>query len=280
MSERKVAVVTGGSRGIGRGIALELASEGYDIAFSYREYEEGARDVRALIEEKGVRCRYYQIAMENLEDVARMVDQAHEDLGRIDVMVCNAAKDRRFSILVATPEDMDFMTSTLYSAQMLSAGAAARHMVKDGIRGSILFITSVHGQMINTSDFAYGGMKAAVERSCKSLALELAPYHIRVNCIAPGAINTRNIDDDTLKYPYRDIVPLGRRGKVEDIAHAAAFLSSDKADYITGEIIRIDGALALPSIPEGWAQAYPLDKAFIQRSYEELQSGEVKSKHV
>ena len=280
MSERKVALITGGSRGIGRGIALEMASEGYDIAFSYREYEEGAREVKQLIEEKGVSCRYYQIAMENLEDVARMVDQAHEDLGRIDVMVCNAAKDRRFSILVATPEDMDFMTSTLYSAQMLCAGAAARHMVKDGIRGSILFITSVHGQMINTSDFAYGGMKAAVERSCKSLALELSPYHIRVNCIAPGAINTRNVDDDTLKYPYRDIVPLGRRGRVEDIAYTAAFLSSDKADYITGEIIRIDGALALPSIPEGWAQAYPLDKAFIQRGYEELQSGEVKSKHV
>ena len=280
MAEKKIALITGGSRGIGRGTALMMASEGYDIAFTFREYEEGAKEVRQLIEEKGVRCRYYQAAFENLESAARMVDQVHEDFGKIDVMICNAAKDRRFSILVATPEDMNFMTSTLYSAQMLLAGAAARHMVKDGIKGSILFITSVHGQMINTSDFAYGGMKAAVERSCRSLALELAPYHIRVNCIAPGAINVRNVDDDSLRYPYRDIVPLGRRGNPEDIASAAVFLCSDKADYITGETLRVDGALALPSIPEGWAQAYPLDRGFIQRSYDELQSGEVKTKHV
>ncbi len=279
MTEKKTALITGASRGIGRGIALELASEGYDIALSYREYEEGAREVKQLINEKGVSCRYYEASMEDLNDPARLVDQVHEDFGRIDVIVCNAAKDRRFSILVATPEDMNFMTSTLYSAQMLCAGAAARHMVRDRIPGSIIFITSVHGQMINTNDFVYGGMKAAIERSCRSLALELAPYHIRVNCIAPGAINVRNVDDEKLKYPYRDIVPLGRRGTAEDIAKAAAFLSSDRADYITGETLRIDGGLALPSVPEGWAQAYPLDKGFIERSYEEMIT-EVKQSHV
>ena len=270
MAQRMTALVSGASRGIGMGIALELAREGYDIAFSYHGYEEGAKAVKAQIDEMGVTCRYYQASMEDLQAPAKLADKVHADFGRIDVLVCNAAKDRRFSILNATPEDLTFMTSTLYSAQMLLTGAAARHMVRDGIRGRVIFITSVHGQMVNTSDFAYGGMKAAVERACKSLALELSPYRIRVNCIAPGAINTRNVDDATLKYPYSGIVPYGRQGPVEDIAHAAAFLASEKSDYITGETIRIDGGLALPSIPEGWAQAYPVDTAFIEKSYREM----------
>ena len=274
MAERKVALVTGASRGIGQGVALELARKGYDIAFSYREYEEGAEETIARATEIGVQCRKYKVYMEDLDHVGEMVDQAHADFGRIDVIVCNAAKDRRFSILNATPDDMHFMTSQLFSAQMLCAGAAARHMIKDGIRGNVIFITSVHGQMINTSDFAYGGMKAAVERACKSLALELSPYGIRVNCIAPGAINVRNVDDTKLKYPYSGIVPLGRRGRVEDIASAAVFLASDDASYITGETLRVDGGLILPAIPEGWAQAYPVDQAFIQKSYDQMMEKE------
>ena len=274
MKERKVALVTGASRGIGQGVALALAAKGYDIAFSYRTYEEGAEETIVRAAEMGVRCRKYRVCMEDLDHVAEMVDQAHEDFGRIDVIVCNAAKDRRFSILNATPDDMRFMTAQLYSAQMLCAGAAARHMIKDGIRGNVIFITSVHGQMINTNDFAYGGMKAAVERACKSLALELSPYGIRVNCIAPGAINVRNVDDTKLKYPYKGIVPLGRRGTVEDIASAAVFLASDDASYITGETLRVDGGLILPAIPEGWAQAYPVDQVFIQKSYEQMMEKE------
>lgn len=107
-------------------------------------------------------------------------------------------------------------------------------MVKSGIHGGILFITSIHGQMITTNDFLYGGMKAAIERSCKSLALELSPYRIRVNCIAPGAINVRHQDDAQRKYPYFTMVPLGRWGVEADIGRAAAFLLSDEADYITG----------------------------------------------
>ena len=196
MGNRKVALVTGGSSGIGMGIALELAGKGYDIAFTYRNNAEGPR-----------------AAVEDLESCAALVDRVHADFGRIDAMVCNAASDRRFSILTAKPENYLYMTSQLYSAQMLLAGAAARHMVKSGIHGGILFITSIHGQMITTNDFLYGGMKAAIERSCKSLALELSPYRIRVNCIAPGAINVRHQDDAQRKYPYFTMVPLGRGGR-------------------------------------------------------------------
>jgi NAD(P)-dependent dehydrogenase (short-subunit alcohol dehydrogenase family) len=166
------------------------------------------------------------------------------------------------------------MTSQLYSAQMLLAGAAARHMVKSGIHGGILFITSIHGQMITTNDFLYGGMKAAIERSCKSLALELSPYRIRVNCIAPGAINVRHQDDAQRKYPYFTMVPLGRWGVEADIGRAAAFLLSDEADYITGETLRVDGGFALPGVPEGWAEPHPVDTRFVQAAYEQMLKNE------
>ena len=280
MSQRKVALVTGASSGIGMGIALELAAQDYDIAFSYRKNEDGARRVKAQIEAKGARCRFYQALMEDGDAPAMLVDQVHADFGRIDAMVCNAAKDRRFSILNATAEDFAFMTASLYTGQMLCAGAAARHMVKDGVQGAILFISSVHGQMVTSNDFCYGGMKAAVERSAKSLALELSPYRIRVNCIAPGAINVNHRDDTQLKYPYAEMVPMGRWGVEEDIAHAAAFLLSDQAFYISGETLRVDGAFALPGMPEGWAQAYPVDKGFVQRAYDEKMKKGEENSHV
>ena len=152
---------------------------------------------------------------------------------------------------------------------MLIAGAAARLMVRTKTRGALLFITSIHGRQANTNDFFYGGMKAAIERSCQSLAIELAPYGIRANCIAPGAINVRGADDTKLKYPYANLIPAGRRGEPEDIAHAAAFLLSDQANYITGQSLCIDGGMALPGQPEGWAEPHPVDFGFVKAAYEQ-----------
>ena len=274
MEETRAALVTGGSRGIGRGIALTLARRGYDIALTYHTNEADALSARQAIVEMGRRCFVFQAEMEDLPGAAALPDRAREALGRLDAVVCNAARDRRFSILNVTAEEMAGMTAQLYSAQMLCAGAAARHMVRDKNAGSILFITSIHGQMNCTSDFLYGGMKAAIERSCRSLALELSPYRIRVNCIAPGAVNVRGVPDSALKYPYSDIVPLGRRGTEEDIAEAAAFLLSDGASYITGETLRVDGGLAFPGVPEGWAPPNPVDRGFVRKSYERLMNGE------
>ncbi len=280
MPGKKIALVTGASSGIGRGIALELAAEGYDIAFTYHVNQDGARAAQAEIEALGAACRCYQATLEDLSVPAALVDRVHEDFGRIDAMVCNAARDRRYSVIAVKPEEIAEMTAMLYSAQMLLAGAAARHMIRDGVRGSVLFISAIHGQMPTTSDFLYGGMKAAVERSAKSLALELSPYRIRVNCIAPGAINVRHYDDAKLRYHYADMVPLGRWGVEEDIAHAAAFLLSDKAEYITGETLRIDGGFALPGVPEGWAEPHPVDLGFVRLGYEQMLKNEEEKSNV
>ena len=280
MEQKKVALVTGGSSGIGQGIVFELAAKGYDIAFSYRENQEGAHFTQQKAESLGAVCRAYRASMENLDEASRLADSVYADFGRIDAVILNAARDRRFSILTVTPDQIDYMTSQLYAAQMLCAGAAARHMVKDGTRGAIVFITSIHAQMAITDDFLYGGMKAAIERSCRSLALELSPYRIRVNCVAPGAINVRGTDDSKLKYPYASLVPYGRRGEPEDIAHAVAFLISDQADYITGETLRVDGGMALPGQPEGWAEAHPVNTTFVQRAYQDMMKNEEEKKNV
>ena len=274
--DRKVVLVTGASHGIGMGIALTMAEHGWDVALSYRTNEEGARTVKQRIEDFGAAARFYQAEMGDPDSPAALVDRAHADFGRLDAIVCNAARDRRFSILNATARDLNGMAAQLYTGQMLCAGAAARWMIRDGIRGSILFITSVHGQMATTTDFCYGGMKAAVERSAKSLALELSPYRIRVNCIAPGAINVHHGDDTKRKYPYSGMVPLGRHGEEADIAEAALFLLGDGASYITGETLRIDGGFALPGVPEGWAQAYPVETGFVENSYRIMMEREEK----
>ena len=280
MGHRRTALVTGASRGIGQGIALELAGAGYDLAISYRGYEEGALDVKRRAEALGRRCEIYRADFDDTAAPERLLRAVEADIGAIDAAIMNGAHDGRESILTATADWMSAMGRQLYISQMLTAGAAARLMVRTTTRGALLFITSIHARQANTNDFFYGGMKAAIERSCKSLAIELAPYGIRVNCIAPGAINVRGVDDATLKYPYAKLIPAGRRGEPEDIAHAAAFLISDGADYITGQSLVIDGGMALPGQPEGWAEPHPVDMGFVKEAYDEMMKNEEERNHV
>ena len=280
MERIRTALVTGASRGIGQGIALELAEAGYDLAISYRGYEEGALDVKRRVEAMGRRCEVYQADFDDIQAPERLLRAVEKDFGVLDAAIMNGAHDGRRSILTATAEWMSAMGRQLYLAQMLTAGAAARLMVRTKTRGALLFITSIHGRQANTNDFFYGGMKAAIERSCQSLAIELAPYGIRANCIAPGAINVRAVDDTKLKYPYANLIPAGRRGEPEDIAHAAAFLISDQANYITGQSLCVDGGMTLPGQPEGWAEPHPVDFGFVRAAYEEMMKNEEEQNHV
>lgn len=280
MEHGRTALVTGASRGIGQGIALELAGAGYDLAISYRNYEEGALAVKRHAEALGRRCEIYQADFVDTAAPEKLLRAVEADFGAIDAAVMNGAYDNRRSILTATADWMETMAHQLYISQMLIAGAAARLMVRTKTRGALLFITSIHGRQANTNDFFYGGMKAAIERSCQSLAIELAPYGVRANCIAPGAINVRGADDTKLKYPYANLIPAGRRSEPEDIAHAAAFLLSDQANYITGQSLCIDGGMALPGQPEGWAEPHPVDFGFVKAAYEQMMKNEEERNHV
>lgn len=246
----KRAIVTGASSGIGQGIAVVLAEHGYDIAISYGENEAGARRTQADIEALGRRCFVYQATLNEADVPARLVDQAAADLGGVDVMVCNAGKTRHYSALTITVEQMDWLYGLNYRSYMLCAGAAARHMVRAGQGGNIIFVTSSRAERAYPEDFLYGGLKAAVKRSCESMALDLAPHGIRVNCIAPGMTRVRDLEKNLPSSGFEKVIPLGRAGLPRENGEAVAFLVSDNAGYITGISLRVDGGLILPGMPE------------------------------
>ncbi len=251
----KTAVVTGGSHNIGQGIAIVLAEHGYDVAITYNNRKEGALETQAEIEKLGKKCFVYQASLENPKVPDEIVARAHKDLGHIDLMVCNAGNGGfRGSILTVTPEKVDEVYSVNFRNYILSAGAAARYMVKDNIAGSIIFITSSRAEMAYPDDYLYGGFKACVKRACESMALDLSAYNIRVNCVAPGATWTpRPGMEDRLKSPFvTESIPLHRVGTPRDNGEAVAFLASDKASYITGVTVRVDGGLILPGMLEGY----------------------------
>ena len=257
--ENKCAMVTGGSRHIGRGIAVVLAEYGYDIAITYATSFDGAKETQRQIEALGRRCFIYEAHLEQADAPEKAVNQARKDLGRLDVMVCNAGKDVRSSVLTVTAEDLDYLYSNNIRNYLLCAGAAARHMVKDKTAGSIIMITSVRGQLPHPDDFYYGGLKAAIDRACKSMALDLSAYNIRVNCIAPGAIWRPDKEGNLPDSPFlRESIPLHRTGYVRDIGEAAAFLAGERSAYITGVTLLVDGGLSLPGLLEQY-DAIPWD---------------------
>lgn len=259
----KKALVSGGSSGIGQGIAIALAAGGWEVAVTWNRNAEGALQTKRTIEEKGGVCHIVEAHLERPEAPEKMVRDACRLLGGLDAYVCNAGRDARSSILTATREQIQNILDTNFLGYMLSAGEAARHMVRHGVSGSIVFITSTRAISPHPDDFLYGGIKAAVERACKSLALDLSPYGIRVNCIAPGATLVRPWQQHDVKpgelvngqpwYPIEDLIPLHRMGVPADVAAAAVYLCGEQSSYITGVSLPIDGGLSLPGMPEWFA---------------------------
>ena len=242
------AFITGGSRNIGQGIAVSMARHGYDIAITYATRKEGALETKAQAEAFGRRCFIYEACLENPDVPETVINQAYKDLGRLDVLVANAGREKRGSILTFTAEDYDFLYANNLRNYFLCAGAAARLMVRDKIPGSIIMITSVRASLAHPEDFYYGGIKAAMERACKSMALDLSEFNIRVNCIAPGAFWS---NPNSLATPFvRESIPLHRTGKPSEIGEAVVFLASESGSYITGTSLLIDGGLALPGLLE------------------------------
>jgi NAD(P)-dependent dehydrogenase (short-subunit alcohol dehydrogenase family) len=247
----KLAFVTGGSRGIGRGIAERLAQEGYDIAFTYNTKLDEAKSLYKTITDMGRRCFYYQASMEQ-DGVAEMVTkQAIADLGRLTVLVCCAGLTVHNNLIKLTADDIDFAYKLDFRSYLLCSKEAARHMVDERIAGSIVFITSTRGQRSYPEDPLYGGMKAGLNRACESLALELAPHGIRVNAVAPGATAIRGgfTPEELRATAFSRQIPLGRMGSPAEVASLIAYLVSDEATYMTGTTLRLDGGLVLPGMP-------------------------------
>ena len=272
----KIAIVTGASQGIGRGIALKLAKEGYDIAFSFFSATQRAEELCAEIQSTTAqRCAMYCVDMRKDGAGAKFVNQVSEEMGVPCVLVNNAGRTRMESILDMTPETVDELINLDLKNYLFCMQAAATQMVRAKISGSIINITSTRAERAYPCDAVYGGVKAALNRASQSAALDLAPYGIRVNCVAPGAIAVRSKEYlqklSIIPVDFWDElgtrIPLGRSGTPEDIANAVAFLASDQASYITGEILRVDGGLILPGMPEhvlpeedfnGWSKAHSL----------------------
>ena len=242
MLKGKTAVVTGGSRGIGRAIAYKLASMGADIAVIYAGNAEAAETVcRRCAEETGVKARAYQCDVADFTAVKETVARIRADFGTVHILVNNAGITRDGLLAIMKEEDYDAVVDT----NLKGAFNMIRHCAGLFIRnreGCIINITSVAGLMGNAVQCNYSASKAGLIGLTKSAARELALKGIRCNAIAPGFIATDMTGSQT-DNPLLGTIPLGRMGEPEDVAEAAAYLATAK--YVTGEVLRVDGGIAM-----------------------------------
>jgi glucose 1-dehydrogenase len=242
--DRRVALVTGAARGIGKGCALCLAEEGADICVNEREHMEEANATAAEIEKMGRKARVVQGDIGVVEEVDALVTTTLAAFGRIDILISNVAYEVRMSILDAPLEEVRRTLDVSLVGAIRLAQLTAQHMVERGGGGKIIFISSIHGEIPFGNAIAYNAIKAGINHLACSMANELTPYHINVNAIAPGWIDTpgeRRWTTDARLKELGPKLPWGRMGTPRDIGKATAFLASDDADYITGSILKVDG---------------------------------------
>ena len=242
----KVALITGSSRGIGRGCALEMARAGADIAVNYRTHPDEAETVAEEIRAMGRQALVVGADVADRSAVENLVNTTIDEFGHLDIAVCNAAYSKREPFLEMSIEGMQrTLDVTLWGVFHL-AQASARKMAEQGRGGCLLFISSVHAFIPVPTSLAYNAAKAGLNHMGATIANELTPHHIRVNTIEPGWIDTpgeRNYATEEEIQEGGQKLPWGRMGSIEDIGRAATFLCSDAADYITGSVLRVDGGI-------------------------------------
>ncbi|PTM59100.1 3-oxoacyl-[acyl-carrier-protein] reductase [Desmospora activa] len=244
MLSGKIAMVTGGSRGIGRAVAVDLAKAGADVAVLFAGNFDAAEETASRIRETGQRAEIIQCDVADAAQVNEAVKQVVESFGRIDILVNNAGITRDNLMLRIKEEDWDQVINTNLKGVFLCTKAVTRPMMKQRF-GRIINISSVVGLVGNPGQANYTAAKAGVIGLTKTAAKELASRGITVNAIAPGFIETdmtTKLGDDVQKE-LLDQIPLSRFGKAEDIAHAVTFLASDRASYITGQTLKVDGGM-------------------------------------
>src|SRR5215210_1324577 len=243
----RVALVTGGGRGIGRAIALHLARDGVAVAVNYRGSEAAAAEVVRQIEADGGRAVALAADVAVAGEATRLVNDAVARLGRLDILVNNAGITRDNLAMRLSEEDWDAVLDTNLKGAFFCAKAALRPLLKAREAGRIVNISSVAGLVGNAGQANYAAAKAGLLGLTKSLAREVASRGITVNAVAPGFVTTEMTDalPEELREAAVKMIPLGRFGAPEDIAEAVAFLASPAARYITGQVLSVDGGMAM-----------------------------------
>ena len=245
--KNKTAVITGSTSGIGKGIACRLASEGANVVLnSYRDQD----DLSGILSEvtaSGGHATFIRANMAKVEEIDRLFTRAVDEYGRVDILINNAGIQIHSSFLDVTEEDFDRVIALNMKGYYFAAQAFVRHATKQKIKGVVVNNSSVH-EIIPFPNFdSYALSKGAIRMMTRNLAVELAPYGIRVNNVAPGAIDTdinEALDQNPeLKQQLLKNISLGRMGTVEEVASVVAFLASDEASYVTGATYLVDGGL-------------------------------------
>lgn len=249
MDNRKTALITGGSRGIGKEIGLHLADKGMNIVFSYVSNDEAAKKTVEEIEAKGVKALSVKADVGSFEESANLINKAIEEMGSIDVLVNNAGIVKDNLILRMKEEEFDDVIRINLKGVFNCIKHVSKIMMKQK-QGKIINISSIIGLMGNIGQINYAAAKAGILGITKSAAKELALRGITVNAVAPGFIETEmtNTLSDKHKEVILKAIPLGRIGSSRDVANVVGFLASDEASYITGQIICIDGGMAMGSL--------------------------------
>jgi 3-oxoacyl-[acyl-carrier protein] reductase len=242
----KVALITGGTRGIGKEIAYTLAEENYDIIINYRTENEELMKLKKEIEQKRVRCLLLKGDVSNFEDCKKLVEEAINRMNHIDVLVNNAGITKDMLLMRMKPEDFNEVINVNLIGTFNMTKNVINYMMKER-KGRIINISSVVGISGNAGQTNYAASKAGIIGFTKSLAKEVASRNILVNAIAPGFIQTdmTNILKENVKDEIAKTIPLKRMGTAKDVANVVKFLVSEDSSYITGQVIQVDGGMLM-----------------------------------
>lgn len=242
----KVAVVTGGSRGIGRAIVLMLAKEGCRVAFSYHKSEKQAKELENEVKKLGVQCLASHVDVRSFSEVKAWIDGVKEQFGQLDILINDAGIVIDKALMMMSTEDWQEVVDTNLTGVFNAARSVIVTFLKQK-KGDIINISSVAGLVGLARQVNYSATKGGINAFTKALAKEVALYGVRVNAVAPGYIDTDILSGLTEEQRKKIIesIPLGRLGRTEDIANCVKFLLSVQAQYMTGQIIQIDGGLAI-----------------------------------
>ena len=246
MLKGKCAVITGASRGIGKCIATKFAKEGANVVINYRNNEEEALKVKQELEDLGSQVLVVKADVSELEQAENLIKEAKKEFGRVDILVNNAGITKDNLIIRMKEEDFDSVINVNLKGVFNCLKAITPVMVKQK-EGKIINLSSVVGLVGNSGQVNYAASKAGVIGMTKSLAKEIGSRGITVNAVAPGFIETDMTDvlGDKFKEEAKKSIPLKRLGKAEDVAEVVAFLASDSANYITGQVIQVDGGMVM-----------------------------------